>query len=172
MKRIRMPIGCAVAVSKGLPEVSIYAAYSAGAVIATRVTVPDVVPANKIKALAGHEKTAYVFAALGKHQFDKKCPCYVCDNTPTKEGAFNPFKRASWQQGEPVRPYVRFDIGARNVRLKVRGGEHFVVVAECDIDEWLSTLPLNLGDRLGLMLALPLTIERAATKSKREDGVD
>jgi len=156
-----------------LPEVSIYAEYSARVVIKTHVEVPDVVPANKIKALAGHDKTASVFAWLGKHPLDKRCSCYVCENTPTKAEAFNPFKRASWQSSEPVKPYVRFDVGARNVRFKIHGGEHFVVVAECDVDLWLALLPLNAGERLGnerlgLMLALPLTIERAAKKSRKE----
>lgn len=156
-----------------MPEVSIFPAYGAGAMIATRVEVPEVVPANRIKGLVGHDKTASLFAWLGPHAYDKKCACYVCDNTPTNPDKFNPFKRAAWAQDDPVKPYVRFDIGARNVRLKVRGGEFFVVVAECDVDEWLAMLPITAGERLrnerlGLMLALPLTIERAAKKSKRE----
>jgi hypothetical protein len=139
--------------------------------IATRVEVPDAVPANKVKALAGHDKTAYLFAWLGRHPFDRKCACFVCENWPTRTNTFNPFRRASWQQAEPLRPYVRFDIGARNVRLKVKGNEFFVVVAEVDVDEWLATLPLTAGERLGnerlgLMLALPLTLERANSKKK------
>jgi hypothetical protein len=151
-----------------VPEVSIYAEYSARAVIATHVSVPDVIPANKIKALAGHDKTASVFVWLGKHPTDKKCPCYVCEHT-TKD--HDPFKRASWMSSNPIKPFVRFDVGARNVRFKVRGGEHFIVVAECDVDDWLMRLPLNAGERLGnsrlgLALVLPLTIERA--KSRKE----
>jgi len=149
-----------------LPEVSIYPAYSAAAMIATRVKVDEAIPANKIKALAGHDKTAYLFAWLGPHRYDKKCPCYVCDNTPSNPDKFNPFKRASWMQHDPLKPYVRFDIGARNVRLKIRGGEHFVVVAEVDVDEWLRELAER--GRLGMILALPVTSERAAAKSKRE----
>lgn len=153
-----------------MPEVSIYAEYSAGECIKTYVEVPDVVPANRIKALAGHDKTASVFAWIGKHPVDKSCPCFVCDNT---KAAFDPFKRAAWATSDPAKPYVRFDVGARNVRFKVRGGEFFVVVAECDVDYWLAVLPLNaerIGTRLALELALPLTAERAQAKSKREVG--
>jgi len=146
-----------------LPEVSIYPAYSAAAMIAVRVDVDEAVSANKIKALAGHDRTAYLFARLQPHDLDRKCACYVCDNTPSNPDKFNRFKRASWMQNDPLKPYVRFDMGARNVRLAVQGGEHFVVVAACDVDAWLAELAGS--GRLGMMLALPLTIER---KSKRE----
>ena len=154
-----------------MPQISIYAAYSAGATIATRVEVPDVVPANKIKALAGHEKTASVFAWLGRHPVDRKCACYVCKSTRKD---YDPFKRASWMQAAPARPYVRFDIGARNVRFNLRGGECFVVVAECDVDAWLATLPATAGERLGnarlgLLMALPLVMERTAAKKSRRE---
>ena len=59
-----------------MPEVTIFPAYSAGAFVPTRVEVPDVVTANRIKGLAGHERSAYVFAKLNKHEFDKRCPCW------------------------------------------------------------------------------------------------
>ena len=156
-----------------MPRISIFAAYSASAVIATSVEVPATVTASKIKALAGHEKTAYVFAKLAPHEYDKKCPCFACD--PPKPGVGLKrdwyWQRAGWAT-EPRKLYARFDIGARNVRLNVTGGEYFVVVAECDVDEWLAMLPITTGERvgnerLGLMLALPLTIERA-TKPKKE----
>jgi len=65
-------------------------------------------------------------------------------------------------QRDPQRLYVRFDIGARNVRLNIKGGEHFVVVAECDVDEWLAQLADK--GRLGMLLALPLTVERATAR--------
>lgn len=146
-----------------MPEVAIFAAYSAGALARTWVELPDVVPANRIKALAGHDKTASVFVAMRPHERDDKCKCFVCSEPADR------FKRPGWARQDPIKPYVRFDVGARNVRLKIRGGEFFVVVAECDVDLWLAELPLNWAgnERLALELALPLTLERA-TKSQRE----
>ena len=134
--------------------------------IPTRVEVPAAITANKIKALAGHEKTAHVFARLAPHELDAKCPCFACDPPKPTPGLKRDWywQRAGWAREAPRRLYARFDIGARNVRLNVKGGEFFVVVAECDVDEWLAVLPLNAPSaRLGLMLALPLTIERATT---------
>ena len=145
-----------------MPEVSIFAAYSAGAMIATRATVPEVVPANKIKALAGHEKTANVFARLAPHPLDKQCACFACD-PPRPSPKFA--KDWYWTLRGAQRRYVRYDIGARNVRLKARDGDFYVVVADCDVDEWL--LELSGRDRLGLMLALPITLERV---TKRKEG--
>ena len=156
-----------------MPQVSIFAAYSAGASIATSVEVPAAITANKIKALAGHEKTAYVFARLVPHEFDKKCPCFACD-PPKPSPALKRdwyWQRAGWARA-PRRLYVRFDIGQRNVRLNVSGGEFFVVVAECDVDYWLAVLPLNaerIGTRLALELALPLTAERATKKREKSN---
>ena len=150
-----------------MPQVSIFAAYSASAVIATSVEVPAGVTANKIKGLAGHENTAHVFARLTPHGFDKKCPCFACDPPKPAPGLKRDWywQRAGWAREAPRKLYLRADIGARNVRLNIKGGEFFVVVAECDVREWLSELAGR--DRLGLMLALPATIERA-TKSRKE----
>ena len=61
--------------------------------IATRLELPDVVPANKLKALIGFDKTASLFAWLGKHAVDKKCACYVCEHTRKD---FDPYERAGW----------------------------------------------------------------------------
>ena len=153
-----------------MPAVSIYPAYSAGALVVTHVELPEVVPANKIKALAGHDKTASVFVTLPRHEREDKCKCFYCD-TP-KDRRFR-YERSGWATRDPLKPFVRFDIGARNVRFTLRGGERFVVVAECDVDEWLAMLPLSWRgqERLALEVALPLTLERA-TKRKKEGAVD
>ena len=140
-----------------MPEVSIFPAFSASAVIATSVEIPATVTASKIKGLAGHDKSASLFVRLGPHPFDKKCPCHACDRTPDGD-----WKKAGWMREAPRPLFVRFDIGARNVRLNVKGGEHFVVVADCDVAEWLQELTDR--GRRGLMLALPLTIERTTKK--------
>lgn len=141
-----------------MPEVQIFPAYSAGAMIATRVDVPEAITANKIKATAGHDKTAYVFVRLAPHPYDKKCHCHACDRTP--DGDWN---KPGWSSQTPRPLYVRFDIGARNVRLNVKGGELFVVVAACDVSDWLAEVTGR--GRRGMLLALPLTIERT---TKRE----
>lgn len=145
-----------------MPEVSIFPAFAAGAMIAARVDVPEAITAHKLKALAGHEKTAYVFARLNPHPYDKKCKCHACDRTPDGD-----WKKPGWSRQAPRPLYVRFDIGARNVRLNVKGGEHFVVVAACDVDEWLAELAER--DRRGMLLALPLTIERTSTREVSDD---
>ena len=146
-----------------MPEVSIFAAYSAGATIPTRAEVPDVVTANRIKGLAGHKQSAYVFARLIPHDFDKRCPCFACVREPKGD-----WKPIPWTGHKPRPLYVRFDIGARNVRLKVAGGEFFVVVAEYDVSDFLTELQGR--DRRGLALALPLVIER--TSKKEVSAVD
>lgn len=128
--------------------------------IAARVEVPAAITANRLKALAGHDKTAYVFARLNPHPYDKKCACHACDRTPDGD-----WIKPGWSNHSPRPLYVRFDIGARNVRLNVKGGELFVVVAACDVADWLAQLAER--DRRGMLLALPLTIERT---TKREVG--
>ena len=151
-----------------MPEVSIFPAYGAGVMIATRVVVDEATTANKLKAYVGHDKTAYLFARLPRHEYLKECLCFSCHMaTPTKTRPVNWYwTRAGWMRDDPGSSYwrwVRFDMGARNVRLAIQGGEHFVVVAACDVDTWLAELASS--GRLGMMLALGLTIER---KSKRE----
>ena len=140
-----------------MPQVSIFAAYSAGAFSPLRVEVPETCTANRIKGLAGHKQSAYVFARLIPHEFDKRCPCYACEREPKGD-----WKPIPWTGRKPRPLYVRFDIGARNVRLKVAGGELFVVVAECDVADYLRELTER--DRRGMMLALPLIVERITKK--------
>jgi hypothetical protein len=126
--------------------------------IPTRAELPEATTASKIKALIGHDKTASVFVRLAPHAYDKKCACHACEREPKGD-----WKPIPWTGRQPRRLFVRFDVGARNVRFKLTGGEHFVVVADCDVSDFLAELIDR--DRRGMMLALPLTVDRI---TKRE----
>lgn len=148
-----------------MPEVIIFPAYGAGAMVAIRTEVPATVTAGTIKGLAGHERSAYVFARLNQHGYDKRCPCWACVRTP--KGDWRPISWARVRPGTTWHRWLRMDIGQRNVRLNVTGGEFFVVVAEVDIRAWLAELIERYG-RAAMLLTLPLYTELA--RRAREVG--
>jgi hypothetical protein len=55
---------------------------------------------------------------------------------------------------------VRADIGARNVRLSLKGGEHFTVVAEIDMPTW--AVLLEAQGRHGQLMSLEWHLRKVA----------
>lgn len=98
---------------------------------------PEKCTALTIKRLAGHDTTSWLYVRLPRHKYDEKCPCYSCEH---KE--FWP--RPSWvRKSEHAIKWwrwIRADIGARNIRLSLKGGEHFVVVALVDMPQFADEL--------------------------------
>lgn len=140
-----------------MPTVTAYSAYSSAVAVPVRHDVPDTVTAHKLKRVLGHDAADYLFVRLPKHEFTRGCACFFCVNWRRHF-----MTRPSWLRQDVEYPgwwaWQRHDIGAKNSRLKLMGGEHFVVVAECDIDQWLDEL-CGRG-RLGMMLGLALVEAR------------
>ena len=106
--------------------------------------VDETTTANKIKRAVGCSDNSWLYLKLPRHADDKTCPCYSCVNA--KRGWWD---RPSWVHPDKWNPaahwhrWVRWDIGARNVRLTLTGGEHFVIVAVVDMPRYAAELCLR-----------------------------
>lgn len=123
-----------------MTQVTIYPAYSMTQAGSAGFTydAPAATTANRIKRYAGCADSSWLYVRLPRHDDDPACPCYSCVHRKwwTRPGwihrdtAYEP----AWYR------WVRWDIGAKNVRLKIRGGEHFVVVAPVDMPRFAGEL--------------------------------
>jgi len=121
-----------------VPRVTIYPAYSGGCSALNMIyEAPEKCTALTIKRAAGHDTTSWLYMRLPRHKYDEKCACYSCGH---KEW----WTRPSWVRKSEFRAtwhrWVRADIGARNIRLSLKGGEHFVVVALVDMPAYAAEL--------------------------------
>lgn len=150
-----------------MPVVTIYPAYSqpGGAVRPVRLDAPEATTALRLKRAVGHSAESWLYARLPRHSYDAKCPCYYCTNF--KSGRWD---RLPWApDARPsIWPYVRADIGPRNVRLKLAGGEHFVCVALPDMPLWAAELTSRGRYAMGMAVHWYQSADRR-TLALRED---
>lgn len=129
-----------------------YPAYSNEAGDAFTYDAPERVTANAIKRVIGCADSSWLYVKLPRHEYLKGCLCYSCQHD--KRGFWT---RPAWVNAEDYRPsfyrWVRVDIGAKNVRLKLQGGEHFVIVSLCDMPAFATQLASH--DRHGMLMAMP-----------------
>jgi hypothetical protein len=59
--------------------------------------------------------------------------------------------RADEWDPAPWHRWIRYTIGPRNVRLKIAGGEHFVVIDAADMRDFAATMASR--DRHGMLIA-------------------
>ena len=121
-----------------MPRVTILPAYS-GARHGFVNDAPECVTATRIKRAVGCADDSWLYARLPYHADDKACPCYSCVNA--KRGWW---KRPAWVREADFAPswyrWIRWNLGARNVRLTLKGGEFFVVVALVDMPTFADQL--------------------------------
>ena len=95
--------------------------------------------ASRIKGMVGHANSSWLYVRLPFHADDKTCPCYSCVNA--KRGWW---ERPAWVREADFAPswyrWIRWDLGSRNVRLTLKGGEFFVVVALVDMPTFADQL--------------------------------
>jgi hypothetical protein len=112
--------------------------------------VPEKCTALAIKRLAGHDTTSWLYVRLPRHKYDEKCDCYSCEHSKW-------WKRPAWVRRSEFRAtwhrWIRYDIGARNIRLTTHEGDHFLIVAEVDMPDWAG-LMVEKGTH-GQLIALP-----------------
>jgi hypothetical protein len=117
-----------------LPRVSIYPAYSSppGWALPILLDLPEKATALTIKRAAGHDTTSWLYVRLPRHKYDEKCDCYSCEHV--KAGWWD---RPAWVRKSEFRAtwhrWQRYTLGARNVRLTIKGGEAFTVIAPIDM---------------------------------------
>ena len=148
-----------------MPRVTIYPAFSADrdAPIHRMIfDAPEKTTAHAIKRAAGHDASSWLYVRLPRHKADERCDCYSCEHD--KAGWW---KRPSWSsapKGETYPPglwrWIRYNIEARNVRLNIKGGEHFVVVAVIDMPLFAASLASR--GRHGLLMSLPWALTKRA----------
>jgi len=137
-----------------VPRVTIYPANSSlpGFALPIIYDAPEKCTALTIKRLAGQDTTSWLYVRLPRHRYDEKCDCYSCEH----------YKAGWWTRPSCVpksewRPsmhrWIRYELGNRNVRLTIRGGEHFLVVALIDMPAFATDLA-ELGGRHGALMAL------------------
>jgi hypothetical protein len=140
-------------------RITIYPAYSAapGEIVPVIWDAPEACTALRIKRAVGHEATSWLYVRLPAHPYAERCRCYSCIHD--KAGWW---KRAGWGKdfGPQFHRWVRTDIGASNVRLTFKGGEHCVVVALVDMPQFAAELASH--GRHGMLIALDWATRRAA----------
>ena len=146
-----------------MPRVTIYPAFNADRDAPMHRTIfdaPEKTTALAIKRAAGHDSTSWLYVALPRHKYDERCDCYSCEHF--KAGWW---VRPSWSSVPKDQTYppglyrwIRYDIEARNVRLNIKGGEHFVVVAVVDMPAFARSLSER--GRHGMLMALPWAARR------------
>lgn len=87
--------------------------------------VPDeIISHNILRSVNLTPKQDILIQRIAPHETSKKCKCFAC-NLANNERVIG------W-----IYPYVRFDIGAKNVRLTINDGDRFVAVKQADIEGW------------------------------------
>jgi hypothetical protein len=119
-------------------RVTIYPAYSSVSGAQSVIfDAPEKCTALTIKKAAGHDATSWLYVRLNAHYVTERCDCFACHHSEW-------WKRPSWVRERDWAPtwarWVRTDIGARNIRLTLQGGEHFVVVALVDMPKFAAEL--------------------------------
>ena len=138
-----------------MPRVSIYPAYSSppGWALPILLDLPEKATALTIKRAAGHDTTSWLYVRLPRHKYDDKCDCYSCENVSAK---FNMWARPAWVRRSEFRAtwhrWIRYTLGARNVRLTIKGGEAFTVIALTDMPAYAFELAQR--GRHGQLMAL------------------
>ena len=137
-----------------MPRVTIYPAYSATSELYPFVLdAPEACTATKIKRAVGCDDASWLFVKLPRHSYDAKCECYSCKHDKRGWWIRPPWVHRERWNSAPWHRWIRTDIQARNVRLKLRGGEHFVIVATVDVPTFLSQMS-DFRKPHGMLMAL------------------